>query len=864
MKKSTLKKDSISAVIIVRNEESTIQTVVEESIQVLPRLTDKYEILVNDDASSDKTGNILDNLAKRYKFIKVFHQGAPLGISGGFEFLYKRAKNKLIFINSGDGQLTIKDLPVMLDKLNEGYDLVVGKRKTNKTYGFFRKIISWCYRTLPKLLFGYDLYEPGCNKVYKREVIKSTTPTSKSVFSEAERIIRAYEAGYKVGSVHINIFPRKKGSSSAAKPKIIFKSTLDMFRLFYILRLRGYIPLLVFILVLPIVIIINYFLLQPVLNNGVALDDWNNLSLFKQTGGFKEILTSIRSGELLKVLGNPYIGQIYYAGLLETIFQMDFEFYIKTNIWLKLMLTLTIYPTVLYVFKTKLLAFISTLLFAISYVSAGPLVYMVLGVEYISTTLVLIASAIYCKIYLKDSNRLLFIGACLFNLAYLFSSIRIFPIVMLLLVLEIILVFIRSNIEIKRTLLRVTGFVVVPLAISVMLTSGGGSPNSATLPINYLKNGNLFLTLYPLSALGSAILPLSTLWNIGAIRMESLSWYLSSLYSGPVLKYLLFVFLYSIAIKVNNRYIFNLRFFILSLLVYIAIYFIALTHQSLPKSLLVPHDPIAFGSSLSGAVFGGTIIAFVIALFHEWFFYQRNNFILLTAIGSIILSLGYNAITWFGLGVNFHYTGGVHRYFVIPSIFNSIFLGALLALLTKQRFKSVAEILKIITIVVIFVSLISVSEHEIAHHFNSIKNTGYNLSSQETMRKQTLNLLPNNEKDIYIYIEFYERNAEERYWDGAFDPYNFPNWYRIYRSYYMEDKSIEGCIATVYKKSDVYKNALIIENQEGFKNNLMCDHLFFPKSKFRALRLSPGLVSDITEQVLKEVHFKEVTNTRNP
>lgn len=225
----SLIKYSISALILARNEEDTIEKVIQESIKILPTLSTNYEILINDDASNDKTPEILDKLVKKYSFIRVFHQKSALGIRDGLEFLYKQAKGNLIFTNSGDGQYTIDDLPKMLKKIESGYDLVIGKR-TSKQYSWKRNFISFCFNSIPKILFGVNLYDAGSIKLYKKEVLKNTTPSSKSVFNEAERIIIAHRLGYKITSVPAQHFLRKRGTTGI-KLDIIFNSVLDMLRL---------------------------------------------------------------------------------------------------------------------------------------------------------------------------------------------------------------------------------------------------------------------------------------------------------------------------------------------------------------------------------------------------------------------------------------------------------------------------------------------------------------------------------------------------------------------------------------------------------------------------------------------------------
>lgn len=233
------KNSSVSAVIIARNEQATVGKVVRETIKVLSREASKYEILVNDDASTDKTGEILDTLSLKHPFIKVYHQEKPLGIASGLEFLYSKAKYQLVVTNSGDGEYDINDFTGLLEGIKGGYDLIIGKRNQKFQHNLVRRLISFCFNTLPRILFGVDLYDAGSMKLYKRRVLRDTTPSSESVFNEAERIIRAYRLGYKVNFVPIKYFSRRERRSSGAKFSLIIDSLKDMLRLYF---LQGSLP----------------------------------------------------------------------------------------------------------------------------------------------------------------------------------------------------------------------------------------------------------------------------------------------------------------------------------------------------------------------------------------------------------------------------------------------------------------------------------------------------------------------------------------------------------------------------------------------------------------------------------------------
>jgi glycosyltransferase involved in cell wall biosynthesis len=232
-------KPSVSVITIARNEEKTIKMVIESSLTALLKVTNNFEILVNDDASNDSTSKILDKLAKKNRSIKVYHQKKSIGIVNGVEFLYTKARYELLFINPGDGQYSAEDLPRMMKKIEQGYDFVIGHR-IHKKYTIQRKMVSFCFNFIPELLFGIKLYDAGSTKLFKRKILSKTKPVSSGVFREAERIIMASRLGYKVTSIPAHHFKRKGGKASGVSYHLIVEALIDMVRFWIYLQFVFY------------------------------------------------------------------------------------------------------------------------------------------------------------------------------------------------------------------------------------------------------------------------------------------------------------------------------------------------------------------------------------------------------------------------------------------------------------------------------------------------------------------------------------------------------------------------------------------------------------------------------------------------
>lgn len=235
-------KPTVSIIIPVRNEKEAIALVLDELLRAMDTVTSTYEILVNDDASTDGTGAILDSYEKKSRRIRVFHQKTPLGIARGVEFLYTKAHYSYIIIHSGDGEYTAQDFPSMIRLAQERYDIVIGNR-VRKQYTPWRKMVSALYNGLTYIIFRVPIYDAGSIKVYRRHVIETIIPISKGVYNEAERIIRATKAGLSVCSVPAHHNKRHSGIATGAKLPTIVIACTDIVRLWYVLMVKRVSPL---------------------------------------------------------------------------------------------------------------------------------------------------------------------------------------------------------------------------------------------------------------------------------------------------------------------------------------------------------------------------------------------------------------------------------------------------------------------------------------------------------------------------------------------------------------------------------------------------------------------------------------------
>lgn len=180
------------------------------------------EIIFVNDGSTDRTRVIAENLAKKYKNLKVHSHRTNLGLTKSLMTCFKHAKgDSIVFLPADLESNPEEDVPKLLNKLSEGYDLVCGYRRNRVG---MRKVSSMLYNFLSKLLFKITVRDMNWIKVFKRDVMLDL-----DLRSDWHRYIPilASNKGYKIGEVEVNYYKRMYGKSKFGKIRII-KGFLDL------------------------------------------------------------------------------------------------------------------------------------------------------------------------------------------------------------------------------------------------------------------------------------------------------------------------------------------------------------------------------------------------------------------------------------------------------------------------------------------------------------------------------------------------------------------------------------------------------------------------------------------------------------
>lgn len=211
-------------------DENNIGKVVEKAIEVLEELKlGDYEIIIIEDGSPDRTGEVADELARKYPKVRVIHHEKNMGYGATLRDGFLNSKMDYIFYSDGDNQFDLTELKKFVALIPYS-DIVVGYRK-HKQYSLYRKFTSLCYNYLLRLLFDIHYWDIDCAfKLFKADLFKKIEIESVDAFIDAEVMIKAKFLGYTSTEIGVEHLPRLDGISTGARPSVILRTIREVFQ----------------------------------------------------------------------------------------------------------------------------------------------------------------------------------------------------------------------------------------------------------------------------------------------------------------------------------------------------------------------------------------------------------------------------------------------------------------------------------------------------------------------------------------------------------------------------------------------------------------------------------------------------------
>ncbi len=217
--------ERISVVIPVFNEEGNLPDLREKVFQALTEVGVDWECVLVNDGSSDGSGEILDRFQEEDERFRVIHFRRNYGQTAAMQAGFDAARGDVIVPMDGDLQNDPADIRRMLDRLDEGFDVVSGWRKDRKDKKISRVFVSRIANRVISWISGVRLHDYGCSlKAYRKPVLEGVR-----LYGEMHRFIPIYASwqGAKVAEIPVSHYPRTRGKSSYGLERV-FKVILDL------------------------------------------------------------------------------------------------------------------------------------------------------------------------------------------------------------------------------------------------------------------------------------------------------------------------------------------------------------------------------------------------------------------------------------------------------------------------------------------------------------------------------------------------------------------------------------------------------------------------------------------------------------
>jgi glycosyltransferase involved in cell wall biosynthesis len=222
---------TISAILPAFNEAENIIPAVEILANILSDLASVWEIVVVDDGSQDETANLVRELSRNSAHIKLATHPKNRGYGAALKTGIELARHQLLFVMDADLQFDPAELKTLLP-LAQKNDIVLGYRKRRREH-LGRRFNARCWGILMRFLFGLRVQDVNCAfKVFNGRVFNEITIRSRGAMVCSEILILAKKLGFTIKEVPVTHYPRKRGRSSGAKPKTIYRAFSDLARLY--------------------------------------------------------------------------------------------------------------------------------------------------------------------------------------------------------------------------------------------------------------------------------------------------------------------------------------------------------------------------------------------------------------------------------------------------------------------------------------------------------------------------------------------------------------------------------------------------------------------------------------------------------
>ena len=214
------------------NEQDYVARAVAAAREALEEIGGEYEIIVVDDASSDGTAALADELARDDERVRVVRNAVNRGLGGTLRAGYAAATKELVFYTDADLPADMRELARAIHLLElQRADVLAGYRFDRTGEGLRRALLARGYNMLIRALFGLRIRDVNfAFKLFRRGLLERMPLRSEGSFIDAEFLLRAREAGATVIQMGLDYFPRSRGPSKLSSAAVIREILRELLR----------------------------------------------------------------------------------------------------------------------------------------------------------------------------------------------------------------------------------------------------------------------------------------------------------------------------------------------------------------------------------------------------------------------------------------------------------------------------------------------------------------------------------------------------------------------------------------------------------------------------------------------------------
>jgi glycosyltransferase involved in cell wall biosynthesis len=238
MKKPIDRRPGLSVFFPAYNDSGTIASLVITALKTARRLTNDFEVIIVNDGSADTTAEIADELARTYPEVRVVHHERNRGYGGALRSGFAAASRELVFYTDGDAQYDPAEMEALWQAFGDEVDLVNGY-KISRSDPLHRIVIGRIYHHTVRLLFGLRVRDVDCDfRLMRRSIFERVSLQKNSGVICLEMMKKIQDAGFRIAEVPVHHYHRAYGRSQFFNFRRLFKTAVDVGRLWFALVIR--------------------------------------------------------------------------------------------------------------------------------------------------------------------------------------------------------------------------------------------------------------------------------------------------------------------------------------------------------------------------------------------------------------------------------------------------------------------------------------------------------------------------------------------------------------------------------------------------------------------------------------------------